>query len=93
MKDFIVNDEKSLEKMLSRVRTAQEKFASYTQEQVDKIFFAAAAAADKARITLAKMASSNGTRPSAIRASRSRSACSRPSFLPPIPPPRRFLRR
>mgnify|MGYP000673673070 FL=1 len=56
MKDFIVNDEKSLEKMLSRVRTAQEKFASYTQEQVDKIFFAAAAAADKARITLAKMA-------------------------------------
>lgn len=56
MKDFIVNDEKSLEKMLSRVRMAQEKFASYTQEQVDKIFFAAAAAADKARITLAKMA-------------------------------------
>lgn len=56
MKDFIVNDEKSLEKMLNRVRTAQEKFASYTQEQVDKIFFAAAAAADKARITLAKMA-------------------------------------
>lgn len=56
MKDFIVNDEKSLEKMLTRVRTAQEKFASYTQEQVDDIFFAAAAAADKARITLAKMA-------------------------------------
>lgn len=56
MKDFIVNDERSLEKMLSRVRTAQERFASYTQEQVDKIFFAAAAAADKARITLAKMA-------------------------------------
>ena len=56
MKDFIVNDEKSLEKMLSRVRTAQEKFASYTHEQVDNIFFAAAAAADKARITLAKMA-------------------------------------
>ena len=54
MKDFIVNDEKSLEKMLTRVRTAQEKFASYTQEQVDNIFFAAAA--DKARITLAKMA-------------------------------------
>ena len=56
MKDFIVNDEKSLEKMLTRVRTVQEKFASYTQEQVDNIFFAAAAAADKARITLAKMA-------------------------------------
>lgn len=42
MKDFIVNDEKTLEKMLARVRAAQEKFAHYTQEQVDKIFFAAA---------------------------------------------------
>lgn len=49
MKDFIVNDEKTLEKMLARVRAAQEKFANYTQEQVDKIFFAAAMAADKAR--------------------------------------------
>ena len=49
MKDFIVNDEKTLEKMLARVRAAQEKFANYTQEQVDKIFFAAAMAAEKAR--------------------------------------------
>ncbi len=56
MKDFIVNDEKTLEKMLARVRAAQEKFANYTQEQVDKIFFAAAMAADKARIPLAKLA-------------------------------------
>lgn len=56
MKDFIVNDEKTLEKMLARVRAAQEKFANYTQEQVDKIFFAAAMAADKARIPLAKHA-------------------------------------
>ena len=56
MKDFIVNDEKTLEKMLARVRAAQEKFAHYTQEQVDKIFFAAAMAADKARIPLAKLA-------------------------------------
>lgn len=56
MKDFIVNDEKTLEKMLARVRAAQEKFANYTQEQVDKIFFAAAMAADKARISLAKLA-------------------------------------
>ena len=56
MKDFIVNDEESLEKMLARVRAAQAKFATYTQEQVDKIFFAAAVAANKMRIPLAKMA-------------------------------------
>lgn len=56
MKDFIVNDEQSLGKMLEKVRSAQEKFAAYTQEQVDKIFFAAAVAANKARITLAKLA-------------------------------------
>ena len=56
MKDFIVNDETSLTKMLSRVRAAQEKFATYTQEQVDEIFFAAAMAANKMRIPLAKMA-------------------------------------
>ena len=36
--------------------TTQKKFATYTQEQVDKIFLAAATAADKARITLAKLA-------------------------------------
>ena len=56
MKDFIVNDEESLEKMLARVRAAQAKFATYTQEQVDKIFFHAAVAANKMRIPLAKMA-------------------------------------
>lgn len=56
MKDFIVNDEESLEKLLARVRAAQAKFATYTQEQVDKIFFAAALAANKARLPLAKMA-------------------------------------
>ena len=56
MKDFIVNDEESLGKMLARVRAAQAKFATYTQEQVDKIFFAAALAANKMRIPLAKMA-------------------------------------
>ena len=52
MKDFIVNDEKTLEKMLARVRAAQEKFAHYTQEQVDKIFFAAAMSGDFARRTV-----------------------------------------
>ncbi len=42
--------------MLSRVRAAQEKFATYTQEQVDEIFYRAALAANKMRIPLAKMA-------------------------------------
>ena len=56
MKDFIVNDEESLAKMLAKVRAAQEKFATYTQEQVDEIFYRAALAANKMRIPLAKMA-------------------------------------
>ena len=56
MKEFIVNDEESLAKMLARVRAAQAKFATYTQEQVDNIFFHAALAANKMRIPLAKMA-------------------------------------
>ncbi|MDD7397860.1 MAG: bifunctional acetaldehyde-CoA/alcohol dehydrogenase [Firmicutes bacterium] len=55
-KDFIVNDEESLEKLLKSVRDAQKQFATYTQEQVDKIFFEAAMAANKMRIPLAKMA-------------------------------------
>ena len=55
-KDFIVNDEESLEKLLKTVREAQKQFATYTQEQVDKIFFEAAMAANKMRIPLAKMA-------------------------------------
>ncbi len=56
MKNFTVNDEESLARMLSRVRAAQEKFATYTQEQVDEIFYRAALAANKMRIPLAKMA-------------------------------------
>ncbi len=56
MKDFVVCDEESLGKMLARVKAAQAKFATYTQEQVDKIFYAAALAANKMRIPLAKMA-------------------------------------
>ncbi len=56
MKDFIVEDEESLKKLLSRVRAAQRKFASFTQEQVDEIFYKAALAANKARIPLAKLA-------------------------------------
>ncbi len=45
-----------LEAALARVREAQRKFASYTQEQVDGIFKAAALAANRERIPLAKMA-------------------------------------
>jgi len=45
-----------LEEALARVREAQKKYASYTQEQVDRIFFEAAMAANKERIRLAKMA-------------------------------------
>lgn len=41
---------------MARLRAAQQKFAGYSQEQVDKIFKAAATAADKARIPLAKLA-------------------------------------
>ena len=52
----IVNDNDSLYAAIKRIRAAQRIFATYTQEQVDKIFLAAASAADKARISLAKLA-------------------------------------
>ncbi len=52
----VVDSVEALEARISEVRAAQSKFASYTQEQVDKIFLAAAAAANKARIDLAKQA-------------------------------------
>ena len=56
-KDYpIVDSVEKLEETLARVRKAQKIFATYTQEQVDKIFKAAAIAANKARIPLAKMA-------------------------------------
>ena len=51
-----VDSVEKLESAIARVRAAQKIFATYTQEQVDKIFFAAASAATKARIPLAKMA-------------------------------------
>ena len=53
---FEVSNIESFEKKLSQVREAQKKFAEYSQEQVDKIFKAAAIAANMARIPLAKMA-------------------------------------
>ena len=45
-----------LEQAIARCRKAQGVFASFTQEQVDRIFLAAASAANRARIPLAKMA-------------------------------------
>ncbi len=51
-----VTTPEELTQAIARCRAAQEKFASYTQEQVDKIFLAAATAANKARIYLAKLA-------------------------------------
>ena len=52
----IVDSVEALEETINSVKEAQKKFATYTQEQVDKIFLAAAIAANKARIPLAKMA-------------------------------------
>ncbi len=52
----LVDNVPALEEKLSRVRKAQQKFATYTQEQVDRIFLAVATAANQARIPLAKMA-------------------------------------
>ena len=49
-------DREMLNELIGRVKAAQVKYAEYTQEQVDKIFFAAAVAANKMRIPLAKMA-------------------------------------
>ena len=51
-----IDNVESLERALTRVRKAQEIFGTYSQEQVDKIFAAAAIAANQARIPLAEMA-------------------------------------
>ena len=56
MDGLIVQDERSLNELIARVRAAQTAYSTYTQEQVDKIFLAAATAADKARLDLAEMA-------------------------------------
>ncbi len=52
----IVDSVESFEKVLAKVRAAQKQYAVYTQEQVDKVFQAAAIAANKMRIPLAKLA-------------------------------------
>ncbi|MBQ1389562.1 MAG: bifunctional acetaldehyde-CoA/alcohol dehydrogenase [Clostridia bacterium] len=52
----VVDSSETFEQLLVRVRAAQTKYSSYTQEQVDAIFRAAALAANNARIPLARMA-------------------------------------
>ena len=51
-----VDSIESLRTRMDQLKKAQESFSSYSQEQVDKIFFEAAMAANKARIPLAKAA-------------------------------------
>ena len=52
----ICDSVEKLEGEIARVRKAQEQFAKFSQEQVDKIFLACATAANKERISLAKLA-------------------------------------
>ena len=52
----IVDSVEALKARMDQMRRAQEVFATYSQEQVDRIFKAAATAANKARVPLAKMA-------------------------------------
>ena len=55
-KNYTVDNAEALERKIAEVREAQAKFATYTQEQVDEIFKAAALAANQQRIPLAQMA-------------------------------------
>ena len=52
----IIDNVEALEAKMKAMREAQKIFATYTQEQVDEIFYRAALAANKMRIPLAKMA-------------------------------------
>ena len=51
---YLVDSVEALERKIGDVRKAQETFSTYTQQQVDAIFKAAALAANKARLSLAK---------------------------------------
>ena len=51
-----IENTNDLKKLINEVKKAQEVFSTYTQEQVDKIFLAVAMAANKERISLAKLA-------------------------------------
>ena len=55
-KNYTVDSAETLERKIAEVREAQAKFATYSQEQVDEIFKAAALAANQQRIPLAQMA-------------------------------------
>ena len=55
-KHKIIDSVERLQEKISSVREAQKIFSTFSQEQVDKIFLAAASAANKARISLAKLA-------------------------------------
>ena len=55
-KHIVIDSVETFEAALAQLRDAQKKFATFTQEQVDKIFLAAATAANQARIPLAKLA-------------------------------------
>ncbi len=52
----VTDNAEKLMQLFEKTRAAQKKFSTYTQEQVDKCFKAAALAANKMRIPLAKMA-------------------------------------
>ena len=52
----IIDNVEALEAKMKAMREAQKEFAKFSQEQVDKIFYEAAMAANKMRIPLAKMA-------------------------------------
>ncbi|MEE0969695.1 MAG: bifunctional acetaldehyde-CoA/alcohol dehydrogenase [Clostridia bacterium] len=52
----LVDSVETLEEAIGRVKEAQRIFSAFTQEQVDKIFKAAAIAANSARVSLAKLA-------------------------------------
>jgi len=56
MKDIIVDSAENLKLAIEKVRNAQKEFARFDQKKVDKIFYEAAMAANKMRISLAKMA-------------------------------------
>ena len=52
----LIDSVDALEERMASMRKAQAEFATFSQEQVDKIFYEAALAANKSRIPLAKMA-------------------------------------
>ena len=56
MKYEVIDNVEKLQELIKKVREAQKEFATYKQEKVDKIFYAAAMAANKARLYLADLA-------------------------------------